>query len=353
MQNAVKRNAAPRTVAGLHEEIFLGSFPNREALEAQVDFWDASTASWYAWCPRLAQYSHVLNLREAETGLPLLVGQAIHMGMDVLYTAADPDLALQTVIETFGDHSPLPGAKYAHLDSGFVEGVFKNYLVWRKKNDAFQPLIVDLEDLDHSQVVAAIWRLLPDGRVVLGESKLVMEFEVDGEAFVYCGKPDLPVELNGEIIAFDHKVACGGYLSDWYFDKHVISNQLRGYCKMLSVLLGKHVSSALINGIWAGEKALAKDTKATKFMRYPLPQFSPEHLDEAIWNQYAWKQLAYIYQELGRQHPRMYQRFGYPQNTGKSCQGCSFLGLCKTDPRDRVAEMRRTFTQRRRSFLDL
>jgi hypothetical protein len=186
-----------------------------------------------------------------------------------------------------------------------------------------------------------------------------MRFEVDGQEFVYAGKPDLPIILGGKHYIADTKVSCGGYLSDWYFEKHIISNQLRGYCKMLSVLLNKRFHGALINGIYAGEKALDERTakgqpsKVTKFTRFGPLSFAPEHLEEAIWNQYVWRQLAFVHQELAAQHPSMHKRFGYAQNTGKSCQGCMALEICTTDPKLRTNVILQKYTQKQRNFLDL
>ena len=348
-------------IAGITEELYLGDYASREELEADCDFWDATTAGWYAWCPRLAQYSHRLGLRERQEALTLLTGNAIHAGMNVLYSSGDEDLAVQAVSDIFGDREPLaPGGSYAHLHSGFVENVFKNYLPWRKKHDVFEPVVVHMDDLDLTDVVAAVWRILPDERVILGECKIVMRFIVDGEEFIYAMKPDLPILLGGQLYLMDHKVSCGGYLSDWYFEKHLVSNQLRGYCRGMEKLLNKRFAGAYINGIYAGDKALATKTKAgkpttiTKFTRFGPMDFSSAHLDEALWNQYAWRIMAFALEELAEQHPKMYKQFGYPQNTGKSCQGCHMLETCQMNPRTRMATMRAKFTQKKqRKFLDL
>jgi hypothetical protein len=336
-------------------------YPTREALEAEVDFWDATTAGWYAGCPRLAQYSHRMGLTERDEALPLVTGIAIHAGKDVLYVSGDEDLALQAAVDAFGADRPPPppGHRYAHLTVGFITAVFKNYLVWRQKHELFTPLVVHLDDLDLTNVVAAMWRVLPDERVILGESKLVMRFEVDGQELIYAGKPDLPVTLSKRVLVVDHKTSCGGYLSDWYFEKHVISNQLRCYCAMIATLLGRKVAGAYISGVYAGERALQERTKSggkssvTKFAPFGPLLFSHDQCQEALWNQYAWRELAFVHQELAAQHPNMYKRYGYPQNTGKSCQGCHYLDLCKTTPKARMGVIRQRYTQRQRQFLDL
>lgn len=358
----VKSSLKPKIpTSGIQEVAYFSErYPDRESLDQEVDYWDASTAGDYAWCPRKAQYSHRMGLRESEEALTLLTGSAIHAGLAVLYTSNNEDLALQACVESFGDREPPPPShSYAHLHAGFVEAVFKNYMVWRRKHDVFTPLIVHLEELDLTDVAAAVWRVLPDERVILAESKFIMKFLVDGEEFLYAMRPDLPITLGGNLYAYDSKVSCGGYLSDWYFEKFLLSNQLRGYNAGLQKLLKKKFAGALINGIYAGEKALETRTpkgqpsKVTKFTRYGPLKFTQDHLQEALWNQYVWRQLAFVHQELADQHKDLHKKFGYAQNTGKSCQGCSYLMVCQTEPRARFTVLGKKFTQKRHHFLDL
>ena len=348
-------------IKGIQEVLYLSEkYQNREALEAEVDMWDATTAGRYSWCPRVAQYSHRMGLVQAEEALQMLTGVAIHAGCDTLFVSGNHDLATQVVVQTFGDRDPpAPSHPYAHLHTGFVENVFKNFLDWYPKHTTFKPLIVRLDELDLTDVLAAVLRVLPDERIILGESKLVMRFDVgEYRELIYSGKPDLPILMGQRLYIQDWKTS-SGFLSAWYFEKHVVSNQLRGYLAMLTKLLGRQFEGAYIGGIYVGEHALETHTKAgkpstiTKFAPYgPLP-FKSDHLEEALWNQYAWRQMAFVYQDLAKQHPDMYKRFGYPQNTGKSCQGCSFLDLCRAQPKVRRSIMLTKYVQRRRHFLDL
>ncbi len=348
-------------VKGIEEVLYLGDkYNTREELEEEVDMWDSTQAGWYGWCPRNAQYSHRMGLRSRDEALTLLTGQAMHAGMDVLYTTDDEDMAVEAVVHTFGDREPAPpSSSYAHLHSGFVEGIFRNYLPWRTKHDIFKPLVVHLDELCLDNVVAAMWRMLPDETVILGESKIVMRFDVGGEELIYSGKPDLPIEMGGSVYILDHKTSCGGYLSDWYFEKHIVSNQLRGYCAMIQELLQKRVAGTYINGIFAGKTALQTKTakgapsKTIKFTRYGPLKFSQGHLEETLWNQYAWREMAFVYQRVAEDYPKMYKKFGYPQNTGKSCQGCSYQKLCIAPPAARANLIRQDFVQARRKFLDL
>ena len=343
------------------EVLYLGDYESREALESEVDMWDAYTASQYGWCPRNAQYAHHMGLQSISEAMQLLAGNATHAGMDVLYSSDDEELAVQAVGDAFGaDRDPLPPShSYSHIHVGFMESIMKNYFPWRAKHDTFKPLVVHLDEIDTTDVVAAIWRILPDERVILGECKLVMRFDVAGNEFLYAGKPDLPITWGGDILVMDHKTSCSGFLGDWWFSKHDVSNQLRGYCRMIERLLQRRVTGAYINGIFAGKTALqtktqaGKPSKTTKFSRYGPLLFRPSHLDEAMWNQYAWRQIAFVYQELAEEYPEMHKQFGYPQNTGKSCQGCSYLELCQAMPKARRSLIQKKFVQKRVKFLDL
>ena len=352
---------------GVKESLFLGTYKSREELEKDVDFWDATTAGQYAWCPRHAMYSQEIGLVPIEEQLQLDAGNAMHAALHTLYVSGDSDLGLGMLRHVFDPtgkrEPPGPNHGYAHLHLGLLEVVYKNYLPWSKTHDAFKPVIIRFDELDLTDVVAAVWQVLDDGRVILGESKIVMRFDVDGEEFIYSGKPDLPIFLGGSYYIMDHKTSCGGYLSDWYFAKHQISNQLRGYCKMIEKLLSKvlakkgirGLAGAYINGVYAGDKATTADPKSklTRFSRFGPLKFFPSHLDEAIVNQWAWRQMREVYRELAKSSPSL-RKFGWPQNTGKSCQGCPFLEkLCQVMPKARQGNMLKHFTVEKRRFLDL
>jgi hypothetical protein len=332
-------------IPGLRQEVYLDKeFNSLQDLASKVDFWDASTSSAYGKCPRSAFYKNELKLGQIEEALPRVAGRAVHAGMAVLYSSdRNADLALDALRAEFGDReAPDPGHKYAHLHLGHLEVIFKNYVDWSAKHDTFTPLTIHLDDINYDHLLGAIWLVTEDDRVVLGESKLIMRFELEGgRELVYSGRPDLPVNMSGGIYVLDHK-STSGYLSDWYFSQHVISNQLRGYCKMIEDLIDKRPDGALVNGIYVGDKATKVNSKAVRFSRYGPLVFRPAHLDEAIKNQYYWRQLSYIYRELDF----------WPQNTGKMCQSCDFLDLCKTSPRSRATVVRSRYVKDEETFLD-
>jgi len=328
-------------------EYFSSQYPDRAALEKAVEVnWDATSASQIARCPRNGEYSLRYGLVPKGESYQLMAGGSLHAAMAVYYAGGDPDLALAELARIWGkdrDFVLPPGHRYGHLTLGFLEVIFKNYVDYARKRDTFKPLVVKLDDLDLSKVVGAVWRVTEDGNIVLGESKIIMDFSsVIGEPFIYAGKPDLPVELGGAVYLMDHK-STNSYLSDYYFEQYRFSNQLRGYCAMISAITHLTMNGALINGIYMGEKASSTEFKGNRFSRYGPMLFQPAHLEEAIKNQYSWRKTLDWYEQLGY----------YPQHTSKLCSGCSYSSLCALSPSIREASMQTEYTQIDRSFLDI
>lgn len=325
---------------------FSKEFPTRALLEEQVETqWDATTASNMARCPRYGEYKIRYGLTRLEEAPYLKAGNALHSALSLLYSGVDPDLCLAEIARVWGkgrDEFLPPTHRFQHLHLGFLETVFKNYLTYSKR-DTFKTITCSMDDLDLSTVLGAVFRVAPDGKVILGESKIVMRFLVEGQPFVYSGKPDLPIEMGGSIYVMDHK-STNSYLSDWYFDQYRFSNQLRGYCAMVQQLLPQlHVNGAMINGLYMGEKAVATEFKGNRFGRFGPMLFQPSHLAEAIRNQYEWRQTLDYHESRGY----------YPQHTSKLCVSCEYDGLCAADVRSREGVMRNQFTQITRRFLDL
>lgn len=357
---------AERKLEGIEEELYLGEYESREKLEQEVEFWDATTAGHYAWCPRFGQYS-TLGLEPKGEALARDAGNALHAGLHTLYVSEDAELALHVMRQTFGEDRPLPApnADFGHINVGFLEVVFKNYLTWRRKHDAFKPLIVYRDELDMTNVVAAVLQILPDERVILGESKLVMAFEIDSEVFIYAGKPDLPIEQGGGVQVFDHK-ATVSKLGEYWANKHRLSNQLRGYGAMLSDILSnvlkklghRRLAGCLINAISINENAIAEKTKSgkpsqwTRFSRFGPWNFSPGHFEEAIVNQWWWQHMRDHYAAFASKSKAIKQ-YGWGQHTGKMCQGCPYLKLCVDNPRNRRGVLVKEYVKRERKFLDL
>jgi PD-(D/E)XK nuclease superfamily len=334
----------------LREDTYLSpEFSSLEELEKEVEFWDATTSQWLANCPRRGQYAIEEKAIPSVESPVLVAGKSLHGAMAVLYAGGEEDLALEELKRISGwdyDFRLPAGHKFQHLSLGHLEVIMKNYFVWRKKHDDFQVLQVSKDDMDLTDVLAASWLLTSDGKVVLGESKIVMRFMIDtkdGEVpFVYSGRPDLPVVLGGAINILDHK-STNAYLSDWYFNQYRFSNQLRGYGAMIRKLLHKEVSGCLINGIFMGEKASQHTFKGNRFSRFGPLTFMPAHFNEAIKNQYYWRKSLDFWRQQGY----------FPQHTSKLCQGCNYDSLCNSSPTVRKSILQREYSNTPTEFLDL
>jgi len=333
----------------VHEELYLSPrFPTKEALDQalhELEAPDATRTQWIADCPRRAEYAIVRGLAKKEEGAPLRAGRALHAALAVYYTNQDHESSMTALRETWGlgaDWRLPRGHRYAHLHLGHLEVVMKNYLDRASRYDAFQPIIVHKGDLNLDDVVGAVWRVTDDGRVVLGESKIVMRFDLDGTEFLYSGMPDLPISMSGGYYILDHK-STNSYLSDYYFEQYRFSNQLRGYCVMIERLTGLNIDGALINGLYMGERASLSEFKGNKFARYGPMMFSPGQLREAIYNQYHWRLLLDTFKSRGY----------FPQHTSKLCAGCPFATLCASAPAIREAVIQQEYTPSDFSFLNI
>lgn len=312
-------------------------FASMEEVVEETDVWDATTASWVAQCPRLAECRILYNLRSTEEAHAATAGKAIHAGLALYYTGASLDECLVEIAKVWGhdaDWRLPPTHRWVHLHLGHLEVVFRNYVAYAARHDSFKPLLIKREDLKLDQVIAGIWQVTDDGLVVLGESKFMMEFEVelpDGSTtkVVHSGKPDLPIEMGGVTLMLDHKTT-SSYLSEWYFAKYKYSNQLRGYCAMLKALTGLEVGGALINGVYVGAKASDSKFTGAKVARYGPMNYQPAHLTEALLNQFYWRE------QLLHHHAQGY----FPQNAGQACTYCDMGAICAASPSMRETVMR-------------
>lgn len=326
-----------------------------EVEEAIGGFWDATTLQKIADCPRKFETRVVENLEfDGPPSAPMVAGIAVHAGLEYYYSlpdavrttqwAEDKSIeVMQAEWESFGLNRTQMDPKYVHLTEAHLTRVMKKYFrTWNVEQiDIYEPVEVSLDDIDLSDVIAGHFLLNDNGQIILGESKLVMRFDVDGEDFYLSGKPDLPVrdQLN-RVYAMDHKTT-GGNLGDWHKANFEVSNQLRGYMAMLRSLLGVTPSGAIINAMYVGAypKNMEKSTR-TFFDRYVF-DFSEGHIDEALRNQLAWKRAIEHFEETGY----------WPQGCGYG--GCDMPALCKIDPVEREHEKKLYYRQSTRHFWDL
>lgn len=333
--------------SGITEELYLSPpFTSREQLEEEVEFWDGTLASCIARCPRYGEYRIREDLLPTEEGVQLTAGHALHAALSTYYILGDLEAAMEELMRVWGHPVEFrlpPAHSYSHLHLGHLQIVLRNYCDFAKRRDTFKPILVDYDDLCLDRVVAAKWRITPNGRVILGESSMAITYEVNGEEFIYCGKPDLPISHGGKVLIMDHKCT-NAYLSDWYFEQYRFSNALRGYCSMLSVVIPSvKPTGALINGLYIGDRAVMKEFKGTRFTRFGPLQFRPDHLEEAIRNQYHWRKALDYWEEQGY----------YPQNTGHACRRCDYASLCIANTKVRDNVKRTDYLRSDKEFLDL
>jgi len=309
--------------------------------DADADRWSSSKSGLWGKCPTAGYYGHTLNLTSEEESPPLYSGKALHVGLETYYVSGDRDLALAQMAESFGERDQLPpGHKYSHLNLGHLEVVFQNYMDWADRRDHFEVIAASLEDLSLEgegwRVCGARFKVYEEtGEILFGESKVVFGVEPDpawgmqgdDKLFKITVIPDMPIDLGGGFYVLDHK-STNGYLSDWYFSQYKLSNQLRIYCWSVQKLIEAmdiRVNGALINGLYMGDRASLSEFKGTRFARFGPMLFQPAHLTESLINHYYWSKTKEYYDSIKY----------YPQNAGRSCQGCSYAPLCTAAPKMR------------------
>lgn len=112
---------------------------------------------------------------------------------------------------------------------------------------------------------------------------------------------------------------------------------------MFKKLVPKHeLTGAMINGLYIGAKATSKEFGGSRFARFGPYPYQPGHLAEAIRNQYTWRKMMTVYEQLGY----------YPQHASKLCGGCPFADLCEASPASRASVIQRQYVARSFNFLD-
>lgn len=312
---------------------------------------DATGLSKIAKCPRYHELRMEKNLRKPGASAPMAAGIAVHLGLDYYYAVPAPrgPVYQENAIEMMAgewrkwDIDPALSDK-PHLTEAHLRTVMENYFrTWEHERiDVFKPIAgLQMDDLNLNDVIAAKFKLTNDGSIILGESSLIMRFDLGEDTLILAGKPDLPaMKQDGRIYVMDHKTT-SGYLSDWWAKSHEVSNKLRGYMAMVQSLLDRRCSGAVINGIYVGKYATNPDSKATKFQRFQF-DFSTDHVSEALRNQLAWQQTIEFYRnELGY----------FPQGCGFG--GCQAPDICRRDPATRAEVEHTDYEVDERSFWDL
>lgn len=298
-------------------------------------YFDASTLANYAKCPRLYELKVLRGLGTEVKPRPMQAGTALHAAIDIYSITADPDVALETLREEWGDSDSSPTIdKFAHLTLAHLEVVLKNYIDYANQPAGMQyeSVVFTEDDIDWKKVIAAKLRI-HNGKIMFGESSWLMNIDVelpDGHIVTmpYAGKPDMLVRsTSNNLYIMDHKTT-SRYLSDWYFESHRVSNQLRCYMGMVEELTGIMPHGGIVNGIYVGTRASKDSFKGTRFHPYKY-NWDRTHVHEAFRNQYAW----------ARAIDQASQNNYFPQVSTYACRGCDMGKICDREPalRDGVA----------------
>lgn len=332
---------------------FAPGFESIEDVEEAVGtIYDATTLQKVADCPRAHEIRVEENWDRPAPSAPMVAGIAVHYGLEYYYAVGNPTptdeahaiYLMEQEWDSFSIDRGTMDAKYVHLSKEHLADVMRNYFNhWnRQRIEVYKPIGgLTVDELDLTQVLAGHFYLTEADEVILGESKLVMKFDVDGETLVLAGKPDLPVrKQNGSVYVMDHK-STGGYLSDYWAKSFEVSNKMRGYMAMVRSLRGgEELAGAVINGLYVGKHANNPNSKAEKFARWQF-DFTPDHVDEGLKNQLAWVKTIQHYREQGY----------FPQ--GCAYGGCSYPSICRRDPPSREIVKQTDFVQSTRTFWGL
>lgn len=299
---------------------------------------DYSYISTISQCGRLAYYKYELGLTaHADQSPYLLMGKALHAGLDWLYTHDwDVEGACAVAAEKWGNYRIPETHKAKHLTAGHAQIILRNYAEDRA-GDAIRPIRFRPDQLN---IDTDSLHLYEDGTVRLVETPLSIALT---SAEQYGGLIDLPAEVNGIPAVIDHK-STGAWVGDAWARKYAMSHQLRGYVLIMRELTGLKINRAYVNGIYTGKEA-ADDLSAWKKRSSARSRlfgpflYSEQHLEETRQWAMNWLRVRELYRTEGF----------WPQND-RACVsfagGCEFYDVCRTSPHVRAAILKRDFTRR-------
>lgn len=151
----------------------------------------------------------------------------------------------------------------------------------------------------------------------------------DGTDYMLCGHIDRVGDLDGQLYVTDYKTS-GTTLSSHFFSKFSPGNQMSLYTFAGNVIFGRPLSGVIIDGIQC----------AVGFNRYArgFAQRTPNQIEEWLDDTMMWIRMAEVYAKAQE----------WPMND-TSCSmygGCTFQGVCGSDPSVRQAHLDSDFTRR-------
>lgn len=196
-------------------------------------FVDNSFLEALTTCPRKLQYTYLLKRRPVLEKPSLNLGSAIHDALEYRYkhfknnstSVLDEQEIFEKVLSPFFAQNPEPEGDHRNLQ--FAHEVLKRYLQ-RYSVEPFKLLTKE------GEVQAELTFALP-------------LFVHESTAIMYCGRIDLPVIWDDQVIIIDHKTASS--LGQYYFDGQRVSSQYEGYCWAFEQTAKLPVTGYCINAI--------------------------------------------------------------------------------------------------------
>lgn len=157
----------------------------------------------------------------------------------------------------------------------------------------------------------------------------------------YCGRIDLPIDIDNQIYITDHKTDSMYFGAEAFLNEQKVSNQYRGYCWAFQQLTGREVSGFMVNGI---RTKMAPAKPRTKTIDQWWDEgFVRDTTDFALYPTWAddWKHDAI---ELIEQFFWQYSRGEMPMlgKFTRACsryKGCQFKDVCWAPTKEKGVEI--------------
>lgn len=208
-------------------------------------FIDNSFLEAFQTCPRYAQHSRLNKRVLAAEKLSLNFGKTMHAALEWRYKTIKsevPDDITNEMMGLFFDemYKDVPVLEDDHRDLNLALEIVRHYNE-KYRREPFN-ILVDKDDKPMVEMafVLPLYKAYPQ----LSSSQQLSEVPV-----YYCGRIDLPVEWDKQLIVMDHKTDSMFWGADSFLAEQRPSNQYRGYCWAFEQLTGKVVDGFCVNGI--------------------------------------------------------------------------------------------------------
>jgi hypothetical protein len=285
-------------------------------------FVDNSMLELLTTCPRALEYSK-LHRRIGSASKPSLTfGSAIHHALEHRYQMCGSDICtaleesdISKVLQDFyakPENIP-PEDEWRNLN--WCIEVFRHYNL-RYKVEPFNLIVNEKKE----PFIELPFALELCRRNVLDKDVRVM----------YCGRIDLPVLWDGQIIVIDHKTT--SVLGDYFFKDQRISPQMIGYCYAFEQLTGQKVSGFCVNALRSKSPPAKPDGGFDKWWEESFSRHK-EYIFPHVIDEWHNNVLALVDEFFWH-----YQR-GYMPQKKKWCSGkfglCSYYDVCDLPPSQR------------------